>query len=242
MNHSFNTDIAKKYGIEEAILIENIAFWLGRNLHNNKNVHNGKVWVYNTSKAFQEIFYYMSDKTIARKLKKLEELGVLESGNYNKMKIDRTKWYTIVDCNILVEYKLESLINPISQNEKRISQNEERISQNEEALPIINTIINTDINPKGISSSTKEEKKAIEQELRKELKETMKLIPVSKAVSKYGKEKNVPVPSLAFTNIVLVPLAIKHGKQCIVNILKDIKAEAKDLHIRDIEALVKSRV
>ena len=36
--HSFNVDIAKKYGIEEAIFINHFAFWIKHNTTNKKNL------------------------------------------------------------------------------------------------------------------------------------------------------------------------------------------------------------
>ena len=36
MNHSFNVDIAKKYGIEKAVLLENFSFWIAKNKANKK--------------------------------------------------------------------------------------------------------------------------------------------------------------------------------------------------------------
>lgn len=155
MNHSFDIDLATEYGMAKAVLIENMAFWLKKNIANKKNRHDGFHWTYNTAESFAELFPYMNTKTIARHLKELEEKdGILKSSKeYNKMKIDRTKWYTIVDSEILKKYSLEANVYTISQNEecksqneKRIPQNEKRIPQNEGTIPDINSDINTDIN------------------------------------------------------------------------------------------------
>lgn len=37
MNHSFNVEIATKYGMLEAVLLENINFWITKNKANGKN-------------------------------------------------------------------------------------------------------------------------------------------------------------------------------------------------------------
>ena len=37
MEHSFNVELASIYGIEEAILIQNLFFWINKNVANNKN-------------------------------------------------------------------------------------------------------------------------------------------------------------------------------------------------------------
>lgn len=107
MNHSFNVDIANKYGIEEAILIENMAFWINNNLKKNKNIHDGYCWIFNSAAAFSRQFTYMKTSKINRALKNLVNKGVLLSGNYNKVKYDRTKWYTIIDEDIKKIYKID---------------------------------------------------------------------------------------------------------------------------------------
>lgn len=125
MNHQFNIEIAKKYGIEEAILIENIAFWIKRNIANEKNFYDGKYWIYNSAKAFSELFPYMNEKKIYRVLKRLEDLGILATGNYNNSPYDRTKWYTIVDKYIfqLYELHLPKMENGKSENDQPIPDN-----------------------------------------------------------------------------------------------------------------------
>lgn len=106
MNHSFNVELAIKYGIEEAILIENFAFWIKKNAANNKNYIDGEYWTYNSAKALEELFPYMNLKKVQRTLIKLEELKIFKSGNFNKKTYDRTKWYCIIDPEIKSMYQL----------------------------------------------------------------------------------------------------------------------------------------
>ena len=44
MNHSFNIELAEKYGVECAIVIENLAFWIKKNEANNKNLYDNRYW------------------------------------------------------------------------------------------------------------------------------------------------------------------------------------------------------
>lgn len=37
MTHNFDVEIAKKYGVYEAILINNLAFWISKNKASDKN-------------------------------------------------------------------------------------------------------------------------------------------------------------------------------------------------------------
>ena len=61
MTHQFDTDLAKEYGVDIAIVVNNIAFWLQKNKANKKHIYDGKVWTYNTTKAFTELFPYWTD-------------------------------------------------------------------------------------------------------------------------------------------------------------------------------------
>jgi len=97
MDHHFNTEVAKTYGVGEAIILHNICFWQKKNMANNSNFHDGKYWVYNSISAYSELFPYYSDRQIRTILKKLEDKGCVFVGRYNKMKIDRTKWYSASD-------------------------------------------------------------------------------------------------------------------------------------------------
>lgn len=109
MEHQFNVDVAIKYGVDKAILIHNIAWWINKNIANNNNFHDGKYWTYNSSEAFSKLFPYMNNRKIERLLRELEkDDNVLISGNYNKSKLDRTKWYSITDKFILQIYTLQS--------------------------------------------------------------------------------------------------------------------------------------
>jgi hypothetical protein len=94
MEHHFNTEIAQEYGVNEAIMLYNICFWQNRHVANNTNFHDGKFWVYNTVEAFSKLFPYFSAKQIRLILQKIEKKGCVSVGRYNKMKIDRTKWYS----------------------------------------------------------------------------------------------------------------------------------------------------
>lgn len=83
-------------GLNEAIVLNQVAYWLRKNEELGKNFIDGRYWVFNTYKNWQENnFPFISVETVKRTFTKLEKSGILISANYNKMAIDRTKWYTI---------------------------------------------------------------------------------------------------------------------------------------------------
>jgi DNA-binding HxlR family transcriptional regulator len=95
MEHSFDIDIAKEYGIPAAILLKHIYYWVEKNKANAKHYRDGCFWTYNSLKAFCKLFPYMSESTIKRSLKKLAEDGLIVEAVYNDVPFDRTKWYTL---------------------------------------------------------------------------------------------------------------------------------------------------
>lgn len=169
MNHSFNVEVAEQYGIEEAIILENLYFWCAKNAANQKHIKNGKVWTYNSVRAFNELFPYMTEAKIYRVLKHLEEEGLVEIGCFNINGYDRTKWYTVT--NEACKYYDPSIF----QNEKSKLQSEESILQDEESnlqnnkmiMTDINTYKNTDVNADDRLRASSPSKKPTLQEVTK---------------------------------------------------------------------------
>lgn len=84
-----------KVGIVEAALLQQITFWITVNEDKGKNKHDGYYWTYNTIEAWQEELMLWHKNTIANALTRLEKMGLIVVGNYNKMKQDRTRWFRI---------------------------------------------------------------------------------------------------------------------------------------------------
>jgi hypothetical protein len=95
MIHSFDTDEAIEYGVNAAIILSNLRFWIDKNNANRKHFYDGKYWTYNSYAAFNELFPYFGEKQIRNALATLKESGVIEIGNYNINTHDRTQWYSI---------------------------------------------------------------------------------------------------------------------------------------------------
>lgn len=142
MQHSFDVELAKEYGILEAILIQNIYFWIEKNKANNKHFYDGRYWTYNSKKAFSEMFPYASERQIKYSLEKLIKNGILVTGNYNKQWSDRTLWYSFSNVGLSIVQKRQmqqsKLSNENGQNCPMSTDN------NVQAIPYINTDIKTD--------------------------------------------------------------------------------------------------
>lgn len=101
MNYTFDIDDATKYGVDEAIMLSNLKFWLRKNKVNERHNHDGHTWTYNSKKGFAELFPFWSPRQIERIINSLKKQGLIITGNYNKMKFDHTLWYAFVDEKLL---------------------------------------------------------------------------------------------------------------------------------------------
>ena len=97
MNACFDSNIAKKYGINVAIILNELCFWIEQNKVNNVNFYDGKYWVLSSMEDLSNLIDFMTINTIRRTLKRMEKEGLIITGNYNASKYDRTKWYALSD-------------------------------------------------------------------------------------------------------------------------------------------------
>lgn len=241
--HHFTISEAVKYGsIEKAVLLNNFRFWLDRNMANDMNLHDGYYWTYNSSKALNELFPYMSERSIRRYLDELEEEGILKSANYNKSKFDRTKWYTIVD-----EYKFDETqpdkkgestgqnseissaktANDISQNGQPIPNNKPYIKQN-----------NNNINNNILYESKKETKNdPIDESFWNDLITQDKVVYLEKKFFEtFGREPEDKTNKYADNyKRLMIDIIRNHNEDCAVKAMKELaKSEnPKDMYDRE---------
>lgn len=124
MEHSFDIEIASEYGVNSAIILKHIYFWVEKNEANERHLHEGHYWTYNSVKAFTELFPYMSRDQINTALKKLRENGLILEGQFNDAVFDRTKWYTLTEKGKAIIEKSEmhfgKSVNGLTKNPKPI--------------------------------------------------------------------------------------------------------------------------
>ncbi|MGG0516597.1 conserved phage C-terminal domain-containing protein [Bacillus pseudomycoides] len=83
--------LASRIGLNEAIFLQQIHYWLNRSKH----FYDERSWVYNSVAEWVKQFPFWSENTIRRIVKNLEDEQLLVIGNYNRAKFDKTKWYSI---------------------------------------------------------------------------------------------------------------------------------------------------
>ena len=93
MNYCFDIEVAKEYGVEEAIVIYNFQFWINKNIANRTNFMNGHYWTYNSVDALNKLFPFWSSGQIRRIIKSLIDKEVLLKEKLDCNKYNQTCWY-----------------------------------------------------------------------------------------------------------------------------------------------------
>lgn len=135
--HMFDPQIAKEYGVNAAIIFQNLAYWIEHNRANETNFHDGRYWTYNSVRAFAKPFPYLTDKQIRGALKKLEDGGMILVGNYNKSAYDRTSWYALSEKGLSI----------CTKGQMNFADRENENAQEGEPIPDINTDVTTTNKP-----------------------------------------------------------------------------------------------
>jgi len=131
MEHLFDIDIAKKYGVNAAIIIRHFQFWIIKNKTNNKHLYDSKTWTYCSVQALTEIFPYWSPRQIRVILDKLLKKKIIMKGNYNPRGYDHTTWYAFIDEKRFVKIDKSNCQN----GQKDLSKRANRIARNDQPIP-----------------------------------------------------------------------------------------------------------
>lgn len=98
-----NRELAGVLGdVDLAIILQEIHYWININKQNTEmglssivTYYDECFWCFRTYEEWLLDFPWLCLRTLKSKIKKLEDMGLLISNNFNKLNIDRTKWYTI---------------------------------------------------------------------------------------------------------------------------------------------------
>ena len=100
--HSFNTDVAKQYGVDIAVLFHLLVFWILNNAKSNVNYREGKYWTFMSAKDIHNRLNYFSERKIYHLLNKLIGFNLIISSNFNANPYNRKKWYTLGEKGVQV--------------------------------------------------------------------------------------------------------------------------------------------
>jgi len=159
--------LAELVGLNDAIVLQQIHYWLEKNKENEINFKNDRYWTYNPVSKWQESIPFLSDNAVRRALEGLRKKSLLIIGNYNKSRVDRTLWYSIdyIALNALMDTK-NDLIS-LKEEAQIIDDAPNAFDENDkckhEETPNANDEIATPIPIKNIPSNNKTNNKHIEQ-------------------------------------------------------------------------------
>ena len=115
--------LAQKIGLNEAIILQQIHYWL--NPKHNKNLFENRLWVWNTYEQWQQQFPFWGERTIRRAILNLEECGILDS--FVTRDFRKIKYYTI-NYNRLEEVEMAPVV--ATQRDESVSVPSVSITQN----------------------------------------------------------------------------------------------------------------
>lgn len=100
MNFHFDGAVAEMYGVDGAVFISRLQFWIEKNAANDRHYHEGRYWTYNSLRAMEKLFPFWSRRQIERIVKNLKDRGVLLTANYARDSYDRTLFYALDESKL----------------------------------------------------------------------------------------------------------------------------------------------
>ena len=191
--YHFNAELAQRHGVNGAIFLHAMAFWIAKNQANGRHFHEGRTWTYNTLEALAKLFPFWTRRQVERIVAKLKEDGVLLTGNFSQDKTDRTVWYALADSVLEVYGLLAPSISPDGEMHftKPGEPFPDSVKCNKET--VTDQLNNTPLPPKGGREAAQEEKKAVrtlltkyageDRELAQALDDLMEVRTAKKAVN-----------------------------------------------------------
>ena len=131
--HLCDIEVGRVHGAEISLILGQLQYWICRNAENEHNFRDGAYWTYNSVREWSERMPYISYYPMKRLLRKMVDLGLIRTGNWNRALADRTRWYTITKLGwqLLGE---EPPLPPVGYEEE-----EEEDSNDDGTEPVINS-------------------------------------------------------------------------------------------------------
>jgi len=130
--------LAKAIGLEEAIILQQLHYWLNNSKVDGR-LEAGEKWIYNSYQEWQENFPFWSIQQIQRIFLNLEKGGVVISAKLDAKKHDQTKFYRIdydalcmMDESILIPSNI-SESNDVNKELHRLPENNSQLSEQDHA-------------------------------------------------------------------------------------------------------------
>lgn len=96
---SCRVDLAARYGLDVAVFIQNIYYWVRKNEANQEHFYDGRYWAHSSYRGLEKWFEPLwSMQQIKRIVSKCRDQGLLLVGNYNPDGFTHTNWYSVTDA------------------------------------------------------------------------------------------------------------------------------------------------
>jgi hypothetical protein len=89
--HSLCRRLADKIGIVPALILKFIAY----KVYSVRHQRDGKLWYYAAYRGIAKQYPYLHPSTINRAIEALAKENLLQIGNYNRRKNDKTRWFSV---------------------------------------------------------------------------------------------------------------------------------------------------
>ena len=92
-------DLAARYGLDVAVFIQNIYYWVRKNEANQEHYYDGRYWAHSSYRGLEKWFEPLwSMQQIKRIVSKCRDQGLLLVGDYNPDGFTHTNWYSVTDA------------------------------------------------------------------------------------------------------------------------------------------------
>ena len=92
-------DLAARYGLDVAVFVQNIYYWVRKNEANQEHFYDGRYWAHSSYRGLEKWFEPLwSMQQIKRIVSKCRDQGLLLVGNYNPDGFTHTNWYSVTDA------------------------------------------------------------------------------------------------------------------------------------------------
>lgn len=127
-------------GLEGAILLQHFRYWTIKNSSEEDMCRDGRIWVFSSRRALNDLFPFLSDQKIRTTIDKLIEAGYLIKGEYSLSMKNKSNWYSLSDYALALfngEASLVKTTNALAQSTNVKNNNKENILSIEEKRRIL---------------------------------------------------------------------------------------------------------
>jgi hypothetical protein len=114
--YQFDVEHAARWGVNEAIFLHNLLFWLRKNKAEGRHHHDGRTWTFSTTAALAQLYPFWKPHQVRYVIDSLKRQEVILTGHYGADRFDRTLWFAVADEGLLELHDLPPTGNSVTNN------------------------------------------------------------------------------------------------------------------------------